>query len=70
MRIATVTPSRPYKVVSPDGNETRAFLPGDILTVVRTRYSECGEIFSVNAGGCRFDIPSDSTTTVEELAIV
>lgn len=67
MKIETVTTRRPYQVITCDGKVT--FNPGDVLTVIGLRYSGSIEFMSVIGKGLKFDIPSDETTTVSELAL-
>lgn len=67
MKIESVTPARPYRVLTPDGDVL--FGPGDVLQVTGLRFSGSIEFLSVMGKGIRFDIPSPATTVLTELAL-
>ena len=67
MKIESVTPSRPYAVVTHNGNVT--FQPGDVLNVSGIRISESIEFLTVMGRGLRFEIPVDVTTTLSAMEL-
>jgi len=67
VKIESVTPSRPYKVVTRNGNVI--FYPGDVLHVTGIRISESIELLTVMGRGLRFEIPVDVTTTLSEMEL-
>jgi len=70
MKIDMVTPKKTYRVVSPNGNETARFKPGDIMQVSRVNYTPDGEILSVSCHGKEFDIPCKDVFVMNELSLV
>jgi hypothetical protein len=67
VKIESVTPSRPYAVVTPNGNVT--FYPGNVLRVSGIRISESMEFLTVMGLGLRFEIPAHVTTTLSEMEL-
>lgn len=67
MRLITVTPSTPYRVMAYP--ETITVSPGETLTVIQSRFTEFGDILKVRLKNLVFEIPSSRITPVEEMEL-
>lgn len=70
MKIATVTPNKPYDLVDSHGNVTHTVIPGDLLSVMGTRMDGQFEIMDVEYQGMSFGIPKRRVFICEELELV